>query len=51
VGFLSSERVVHSEGEGQAGPCQWTRSGEGWMPVAWTEGLEKPGDRPWVADI
>jgi hypothetical protein len=36
--------VVDGEGEGQAGSCRETESGEGRTSEAWTEGLEKPND-------
>jgi hypothetical protein len=44
VQMWSSEAVVDGEGEGQAGLCRGTGSGEGRTPEAWTEEPEKPGD-------
>ena len=41
----SSETVVDDEGEGQAGPCRWTGSGEERMPG---HGLRDR--RSWVTD-
>ena len=40
----SSETMVNGEGEGQAGSCRGTGSGEGRTQEAWTEGPKKLGD-------
>ena len=39
----SSEAVVDDEGEGHAGPCRGTRSGEGRM-LGLDRGTRRPGD-------